>query len=96
MGRPLRIEYPGALYHLTNRGNERKKIFRDDSDKAKFLEILEEYHDLFGILLHGYVLMDNNYLTSANTSCTFCLGSLFYYQEGLMSQKNKIRKTTCC
>jgi len=61
MGRPLRIEYPGALYHLTSRGNERRKIFRDDSDKVKFLEILEEYHDRFGILLHGYVLMDNHY-----------------------------------
>jgi REP element-mobilizing transposase RayT len=37
MGRPLRIEYAGALYHITSRGNERKKIFLDDGDRKKFL-----------------------------------------------------------
>ena len=61
MGRPLRIEYPGALYHITSRGNERKKIFIEDADKIKFLEILEDYHNRFNILIHGYVLMDNHY-----------------------------------
>ena len=40
MARPLRIEYPGAYYHVTARGNERKAIFRDDSDREKFLELL--------------------------------------------------------
>ncbi len=61
MGRPLRIEYPGALYHITSRGSERKKIFKDKTDRITFLEILKDYHDRFGILLHGYVLMDNHY-----------------------------------
>jgi len=40
MARPLRIEYPGALYHVTNRGNERKPIFKDDTDRLAFLELL--------------------------------------------------------
>jgi len=61
MGRPLRIEYPGALYHITSRGNERKPIFHDDADRTKFLRILEDYHDRHGILIHSYVLMDNHY-----------------------------------
>jgi len=61
MGRPLRVEYPGALYHITSRGNERKKIYLDESDRVKFLEILREYHDRYGILIHSYVLMDNHY-----------------------------------
>jgi REP element-mobilizing transposase RayT len=61
VGRPLRIEYPGALYHITSRGNERKKIFLEDADKIKFLEILEDYHNRFNILIHSYVLMDNHY-----------------------------------
>jgi REP element-mobilizing transposase RayT len=61
MGRPLRIEYPGALYHITSRGNERRKIFLDAYDRGKFLDILRDYHDRFGILLHSYVLMDNHY-----------------------------------
>ena len=61
MGRPLRIQYPGALYHITSRGNERKKIFVHDADRIRFLEILKDYHDCHGILIHSYVLMDNHY-----------------------------------
>src|SRR3989304_1549845 len=61
MGRPLRIEYPCALYHITSRGNERKKIFVSDEDRLKFLQIIEDYHDRYGILIHSYVLMDNHY-----------------------------------
>lgn len=61
MGRPLRIEYPGALYHITSRGNEKKTLFLDDSDRIKFLGILENYHERYGILIHSYVLMDNHY-----------------------------------
>jgi len=61
MGRPIRIEYPGALYHITSRGNEKKKIFLEDADRIKFLKILEDYHDRYGILIHGYILMDNHY-----------------------------------
>jgi putative transposase len=61
MGRPLRVEYTGALYHITSRGNERKKIFLDDGDRKKFLGILGDYHNRYGILIHSYVLMDNHY-----------------------------------
>lgn len=61
MGRPLRIEYAGALYHITSRGNERKKIFLEDADRKKFFQILEDYYDRYGILIHSYVLMDNHY-----------------------------------
>jgi len=61
VGRPLRIEYAGALYHITSRGNERKNIFLDEFDRIKFLEILKDYHDRFGTLIHSYVLMDNHY-----------------------------------
>jgi len=43
MGRPLRIEYAGALYHITSRGNERGKIFLEDGDRQEFLGILEDY-----------------------------------------------------
>jgi hypothetical protein len=45
MGRPIRIEYPGALYYVTRRGNEGKEIFKDGADRVKFLEILTDYHD---------------------------------------------------
>lgn len=61
MGRPLRIEYPGALYHVTSRGNEKKNIFLDKADRDKFLQILQEYHTRHGMVIHAYVLMDNHY-----------------------------------
>jgi REP element-mobilizing transposase RayT len=57
----LRIEYPGALYHIPNRGNERKAIFRDEQDRETFLETLSIVIERFKWLCHGYVLMDNHY-----------------------------------
>jgi len=61
MGRPLRIEFENAVYHITSRGNERKKIYRDDGDKEKFLELLEDYKNRYNFLIHCFVLMDNHY-----------------------------------
>jgi REP element-mobilizing transposase RayT len=42
MARPLRIEHAGGWYHVTACGNERRAIFRDDGDRAHFLELLEK------------------------------------------------------
>jgi putative transposase len=42
MARPLRIEYPGAIYHVVNRGDRREDIFKDDLDRQRFLATLEE------------------------------------------------------
>ena len=61
MGRPIRVEYPGALYHITSRGNEKREIFLAEEDRKKFLSILRDYHERFGILVHAYVLLDNHY-----------------------------------
>ena len=61
MARPLRIEYPGAVYHVTARGNERRTIFQDGKDCGKFLDILAEACQRFGVVIHGYVLMGNHY-----------------------------------
>lgn len=61
MARPVRIEYPGAYYHVTSRGNERKAIFRDDHDREIFLKLLSRAVEQFHLRLHGYVLMDNHY-----------------------------------
>lgn len=61
MARPLRIEFAGALYHVTARGNERKAIYRDDRDRHRFLRILADIVEHFHLLLHAYVLMGNHY-----------------------------------
>ena len=67
MARPLRITRAGTWYHLTARGNERKRIYRDDDDRQKFLALLETWVERFRIRLHGYVLMDNHYHLLAET-----------------------------
>jgi REP-associated tyrosine transposase len=61
MARPLRIEYPGAHYHVTSRGNERKAIFKDDTDREKFLDLVGRSVEHFELRLHAYVLMENHY-----------------------------------
>jgi putative transposase len=61
MARPLRIQYPGAFYHITSRGNERKAIFRTDQDRKKFLSYLQSAHERYGAVLHVYCLMGNHY-----------------------------------
>ena len=59
--RPLRIEYPGAWYHVTCRGNERATIYRDDNDRKRFLKALKESADAFAVEVHCYVLMSNHF-----------------------------------
>jgi REP element-mobilizing transposase RayT len=61
MARPLRIEYPGAVYHITNRGNDKKAVFKDDQDRETFLKILAHVNKRYHWLCHGYCLMDNHY-----------------------------------
>ena len=61
MARPLRIEYAGAVYHITTRGNAREPIYRDDDDRLSFLAVLESVVKRYGWLCHAYCLMDNHY-----------------------------------
>ena len=61
MARPLRIEFPGAVYHITSRGNAKQAIFLDDKDRTNFLEILDSVVKRFNWLCHAYCLMDNHY-----------------------------------
>ena len=61
MARPLRIEYDGALYHVTSRGNNRSAIFRDDTDRVLFLDTLGRVTQRFHWICHGYCLMNNHY-----------------------------------
>lgn len=61
MARPLRIEFAGALYHVTSRGNERRPIFRNDRDRRTFLTLLEQATKRFQWSVTAYVLMTNHY-----------------------------------
>jgi REP-associated tyrosine transposase len=61
MARPLRLEFPGAIYHITARGNARELIFHDETDRETFLDALSETVARFVWHCHAYCLMDNHY-----------------------------------
>lgn len=61
MARPMRIEFPGAVYHVTARGDGRQAIFRDDEDRERFLSVLEDTAALRKWVCHAYCLMGNHY-----------------------------------
>jgi REP element-mobilizing transposase RayT len=58
--RPPRLEFPGALYHVTARGNERRAIFRDDEDREEYLARIAHYRGKFRFQLLAYCLMSNH------------------------------------
>ena len=61
MARPLRITYPGAFYHVTSRGNERKVIFKSKRDRQKFLDYFESATQRYDAAIHAFCLMDTHY-----------------------------------
>jgi REP element-mobilizing transposase RayT/DNA-directed RNA polymerase specialized sigma24 family protein len=61
MARPLRIEFPGAVYHVTSRGDRREPIFVDDADRVCLLDVLAQALSRFDAQMLAYCLMDNHY-----------------------------------
>lgn len=61
MARPLRLEFAGALYHVTSRGDRREAIYEDDDDRVAFLNVLANVAGRFNWLIHAYCLMGNHY-----------------------------------
>ncbi len=61
MARPLRIEYAGAVYHVTSRGNEKKPVFKNDQDRENFLNTVQHVNKRYNWICHAYCLMTNHY-----------------------------------
>ena len=61
MARPLRLEFPGVVYHVTSRGNAHQNIVAVDRDRTAWLSLLVHAIDRYGWLCHVYCLMDNHY-----------------------------------
>jgi len=59
--RAPRIEFPGAMYHVMNRGDRLEDIFKDNQDRGIFLKILTETCESSGWVVHSFVLMRNHY-----------------------------------
>ncbi|HEX5344870.1 MAG TPA: transposase [Duganella sp.] len=61
MSRPLRLQFPGALYHVTSRGDRKAAIYLDNSDRLVWLSILQEVCFRYNFVVHAYCLMNNHY-----------------------------------
>ncbi|MBE7501473.1 MAG: transposase [Verrucomicrobiales bacterium] len=61
MARRIRIEYPGAVYHVMSRGDHQEAIYREDADRELFLKCPAEACEKTGWQIHAYVLMGNHY-----------------------------------
>lgn len=61
MARPLRIEFAGALYHVTSRGDGQEAIYLDDNDRDTYLDVLADVQQRFNWTIHAYCLMSNHY-----------------------------------
>ena len=68
MARPLRVEFPGAFYHVIHRGNAGCDIFINPRDRERFLEYLETTVERYGIIVHAFCLMTTHYYMIIETS----------------------------
>ncbi len=61
MARPLRLEFSGAIYHITSRGDRQEAIYEDDADRLQWLDILSKVCERYNWRVHAYCLMENHY-----------------------------------
>ena len=81
MARALRIEYPGATYHVMCRGNGGSDIFLDDKDRTRFLDTLAEACERTGWVIHAYVLMPNHYHMLLETPEANLVSGMKWFQQ---------------
>jgi REP element-mobilizing transposase RayT len=90
MARPLRIEYPGAFYHVMARGNEKKPIFYKSRDRQMFLDWLERAREKFGFWVHAYALLENHYHLYMETPQPNLSRILHYLNSGYTQWFNRV------
>jgi putative transposase len=86
MARPLRIQYPGAVYHVMNRGGSRQKVFLDKQDYEAFLNTIGEVHDRWAVEVFAYCLMGNHYHVCLRTP-EGNLTRVMQHLDGLYTQR---------
>jgi len=86
MARPLRIQYPGAVYHVMNRGGARQKIFLEKEDYEAFLKTIGEIHERWGVEIFAYCLMGNHYHICLRTP-EGNLSRVMRHLDGLYTQR---------
>jgi REP element-mobilizing transposase RayT len=92
MARKLRIEYPGALYHVINRGNYRRDVFETTGAAEAFLRVLVEATSIYGWRIHAYVVMRNHYHFALETPQPNLIEGMHWLQGTLATRFNRFRK----
>lgn len=92
MARKLRIEYPGALYHVINRGNYRQDVFTSVGAAEAFVRTLAEATALQGWRVHAYVVMRNHYHVALETPQPNLVAGMHWLQGTLASRFNRFRR----
>lgn len=90
MARPLRVQYPGAVYHVMSRGNAGKDIFLSSSDRLLFLDTLSEVCKQSGWRVHAYALMNNHYHLLLETPAPNLVDGMKWFQ-GTYTQRFNLR-----
>jgi len=86
MSRPLRLEFPGAIYHVTSRGDRREPIYRDDEDRVMHLDVLAQAMERFDAQVLAYCLMGNHYHLVLHTRMGN-LSRLMRHLNGVFTQR---------
>jgi len=92
MARPLRLQYPGALYHVISRGNYRAAIFSEKGAKDAFIECVFTACEKAGWKLHGYVVMANHYHLALETPAGNLSEGMRWLQSTFANRFNRYRK----
>ena len=90
MARQLRVEYPGAIYHVINRGDRREAIFHDDADRQRFLETLGETCAKTGWQVHAFCLMSNHFHLVLETPQGNLVAGMKWFLGTSTSQFNRV------
>ncbi|MCW5550350.1 MAG: transposase [Opitutaceae bacterium] len=91
MARKLRLEFPGACYHIINRGNYRADIFRTEGAQAAFEGCVFEACVKSGWLLHAFVIMSNHYHLALETPAGNLVAGMQWLQATFANRFNKLR-----
>jgi putative transposase len=91
MARKTRIEFPGAIYHVLDRGDRRESIYGDDEDRRGFLTSLGEACQRTGWRIHAYVLMSNHYHLMLETPEPNLVAGMHWFQTTWTMRFNRRR-----
>ncbi|MBI5768031.1 MAG: transposase, partial [Verrucomicrobia bacterium] len=91
MARKLRLEFPGACYHVINRGNYRARVFATEATRAAFEACVFEACEKSGWVLHAFVVMNNHYHLALETPEGNLVAGMQWLQATFANRFNRLR-----